>query len=80
MVDELVVIGFLRRDAVRFGAAAMLDQATTHALRCLGGGASISEACAEGRKLLDELQPSPFEQSRRATVAGAGIVTRDRWS
>ena len=67
MVDELVVIGVLRRDAVRFGATAMLDQATTHALRCLGSGASISEACAEGRKLFESCSrhPSSNRDGRR---------------
>jgi hypothetical protein len=66
--DELVVIGFLQRDAARFGAAAMLDQATTHALGCLGGGASISEACGEGHKLLASCSrhPSSNRDGRRS--------------
>ena len=78
--DELVVIGFLRRDAARFGAAAMLDQATTHALRCLSGGASIGEACAEGHKLLESCSRHPSRNRDAAAAAGAGIVTRDRCS
>jgi len=73
VVDEFVVIQFLRNDAARVGEPAIGDQAITHALHCLAGGASVAEACAEGRKLIESYgrHPSCCRAPQRSLVSAS---------
>jgi hypothetical protein len=66
MTEELLVTGFVRRCTDGVGASAVVDRATSRALECFAGGASVSEACREGRRLVESCgrHPSRAEAPR----------------
>ena len=53
VVDELMVIDILRHEGINVGATAIVDPVIARALDCLAGGASVSEACEQGHRLLE---------------------------
>jgi len=72
VVDELILIGFLRHEAAADGAAAIVDQVIARALNCLLGGASAAEACAQGRRLLESYSRHPVRgYESRSSLARA---------
>jgi hypothetical protein len=65
VIDELVVIGYVRRRAGLLGAEVIGKRAVAHALRCLEGGASAVEACTEGERFLGSWTRHPSRPGHR---------------